>query len=74
MADSKAQISRRQGGEWASFRRDVLDPLYASCAGGELKDAKLLADTIKICHEGERKAFDYGEGAVDTDLTVAFEE
>lgn len=72
---SKAEISGKQSGEWEEFRRDVLNPLYSSCKEGELKDAKLLADVIKICHEGERKAFDYGQGlSQDQAIEISFED
>lgn len=71
---TKMEISKRQNEEWGEFRKDILNPLYSACRDGEIKDAKLLADVIKICHEGERRAFDYGDGITDTSLQIAFDE
>lgn len=65
----------RQEAEWRRFREEILLPLYDRVAGGDEKNAKSLADIIKICQEGERKALVFGgDGeAADGRLEVCFE-
>ena len=68
------QMAIRQEAEWKRFREEILSPLYIKVAGGDEKNAKTLADCLKICQEGERKAFLFGgEEACDARLDVCFE-
>lgn len=75
MESRKNEMSARQGAEWKRFREEILTPLYERVAGGDEKNAKALADILKICQEGERKAFVFGEGegGCDNSLEVCFE-
>ena len=60
----RGDISRRHGEEWELFRRCVMAPLLESLDADSAKTAKAIADVIKICHQEERKAHDFGEGIV----------
>lgn len=65
----------RQEAEWKRFREEILMPLYIKVAGGDEKNAKTLADCLKICQEGERKAFLFGGDEVEAGpLQVCFED
>lgn len=73
--ESMADVSRRQRAEWEQFRRDIIVPLFARVMGGDEKNAKTLADILKIAQEGERKAWGFGETreTPDNNITVCFE-
>lgn len=60
----RGAISRRHVEEWQLFRKAALAPLLESLDGDAAKTAKAIADVIKICHQEERKAHDFGEGIV----------
>lgn len=75
MSADQRSMSAEHGGEWRRFREEILNPLYERVAGGDEKNAKALADILKITQEGERKAFLFGGGQeADTALDVAFAE
>lgn len=75
MDRSQQKISVRHEAEWRRFREEILSPLYNKVAGGDEKNAKALADILKICQEGERKALLFGgDTAQDNSLQVCFED
>lgn len=61
MESQKCEMSAKHAAEWSRFRDEILTPLYQRVAGGDEKNAKALADILKICQEGERKAYAFGE-------------
>lgn len=75
MESTEQKMALRHEEEWRRFREEVLTPLYEKVAGGDEKNAKSLADIIKICQEGERKAHVFGGAtdAADSSLQVCFE-
>lgn len=75
MPESQNEIAEKHIGEWKKFREEIQMPLYERVAGGDEKNAKALADIIKIAQEGERKAFLFQDGGKveDNDLSVSFE-
>lgn len=76
MESYKSEMASRHGAEWKRFRDEILTPLYLRVAGGDEKNAKALADILKICQEGERKAYAFGENedaGADNSLEVCFE-
>lgn len=75
MNNSQQAMSARHGEEWRRFREEILMPLYEKVAGGDEKNAKALADILKICQEGERKAHIFGGDGeeADSSLQVCFE-
>lgn len=75
MDNLSQRMAARHEEEWRRFREEVLTPLYEKVAGGDEKNAKALADIIKICQEGERKAHVFGgeAGSGDSSLEVCFE-
>lgn len=74
--ESIGAISMRQRQEWERFRQDIILPLFARVMGGDEKNAKTLADILKIAQDGERKAWGFAECQQTTDnqLTVCFED
>lgn len=74
MERCQKSMAIRQEAEWKRFREEILLPLYSRVADGDEKNAKSLADIIKICQEGERKALIFGgDEIVDKRLEVSFE-
>lgn len=76
MCEGQRDMGRQQQEEWARFRAEIMQPLYEKVAGGDEKNAKALADILKICQEGERKAHVFaaeGGEAEDSSLQVCFE-
>lgn len=76
IAETMTDVSRRHRQEWERYRQDIILPLFARVMGGDEKNAKTLADILKIAQEGERKAWGFGEqtAATDNTLTVCFED
>ena len=74
--ETVAEVSRRQREEWRKFRDSVIEPLFARVTEGDEKNAKTLADILKIAQEGERKACGFADAsaAQDNAITVCFEE
>ena len=74
--DETRELSKLHQEEWARFRAEIMRPLYEKVAGGDEKNAKTLADVLKICQEGERKAQLFranSSGDQDQSLEVCFE-
>ena len=74
--ESMNDVSMRQRGDWERFRETIILPLFERVCGGDEKNAKTLADILKIAQEGERKAWGFGEqnSRADQNLTVCFED
>lgn len=75
MGQTQNEIAERHIREWSRFRVEIQMPLYERVAGGDEKNAKALADIIKIAQEGERKAFLFRDGGeADQELSITFED
>ena len=74
--ETVADVSRRQRREWERFNHEIIQPLFERVTGGDEKNAKTLADILKIAQEGERKAWGFGSesAAPDNEIIVSFEE
>jgi len=56
-ADAKAEVIRRHKTEWEEHKRIIQDALKDDGDFEKAKLAKILAETLKIRQEGERKAW-----------------
>lgn len=73
--ETMSGVSRRQRDEWERFRKEIIAPLFERVTGGDEKNAKTLADILKIAQEGERKAWGFADNSPqDNSITVCFEE
>lgn len=61
-APTRADLSGRHKAEWADFRKVNLDPALEQGDFETARSVKTLADAIRITQDGERKAWEFGEG------------
>lgn len=59
MNEKKEDVSLRHKEEWKTFRKNILPSVLQNRDLDEAKIAKAIADVLKTCQEGERKAWDF---------------
>lgn len=73
-AENKLKVSLRHREEWRQFRENLLMPPIEDKDEAGAKRAKAFADSLRIYQEGERRAWGFAEGEIDTNLEVAWEQ
>lgn len=72
---TRAELAELHQNEWREYRQTVLEPCRQAFEERELKTAKTLADAMRIMQDGERRAWDFGEGReTDSELTFVWED
>lgn len=72
--ESRDDVSKRHRDEWKLFRAKFIDPLYSDLDAAKAKEAKALADILKVYQDGERRAYGFSDNDADGKLEVSWDE